>query len=168
MDLQSIGTFLARLRKEQNLTQSQLGEKLGVGNKTISRWETGTYLPPVEMLQALSELYGVSINELLSGQKLTGQEYRSHAEENMKAVICHSTFSLKEKIDYYKQKWNREHRWEFVAAVAAGIALLVAGICWEGWMASAAVIWITGYLLWRYNRMMSYVEDRAFDGTGRH
>lgn len=48
MDIKKIGTYLAALRHEQNLTQEQLAEKLGVTNKTISRWETGKYLPPVE------------------------------------------------------------------------------------------------------------------------
>ena len=50
MDLLLIGKFIAELRKEQELTQEQLGEKLGVTNKTVSRWETGAYLPPAEAL----------------------------------------------------------------------------------------------------------------------
>ena len=53
MDMAKMGTFLADLRKEQKLTQAELGEKLGVTNKTISRWETGSYMPPVEMLEEL-------------------------------------------------------------------------------------------------------------------
>ena len=47
MDMQKIGSFLAALRKERNLTQDELGAQIGVTNKTISRWETGNYLPPV-------------------------------------------------------------------------------------------------------------------------
>ena len=50
MDMVKIGQFLSELRRGQGLTQEQLGEELGVTNKTVSRWETGTYLPPVEML----------------------------------------------------------------------------------------------------------------------
>ena len=50
MDMVQMGSFLAELRKEKNLTQAELGDKLGVTNKTISRWETGNYMPPVEML----------------------------------------------------------------------------------------------------------------------
>ena len=64
MDLKQIGMFLAQLRKELNLTQEQLGEKLGVSNKTVSRWENGNYLPPVEALQLMSEFYGLTINEI--------------------------------------------------------------------------------------------------------
>ena len=47
MNMQKIGSFLAELRKEKNLTQDELGAQIGVTNKTISRWETGNYLPPV-------------------------------------------------------------------------------------------------------------------------
>ena len=60
--MQKIGSFLAELRKEKNLTQDELGEQIGVTNKTISRWENGNYLPPVEMLLILSKLYDVGIN----------------------------------------------------------------------------------------------------------
>ena len=81
MDMQKIGTFLAELRKERNLTQDELGEQIGVTNKTVSRWENGNYLPPAEMLQILSELYGVSINELLSGGRLDEKHYKENAEE---------------------------------------------------------------------------------------
>lgn len=64
MDMVKMGSFLAELRKERNLTQAELGEKLGVTNKTISRWETGNYMPSVEMLEELSTMYGMTINEL--------------------------------------------------------------------------------------------------------
>lgn len=54
MDQIKIGKFIAALRKDKGLTQEQLGEKLGVTNKTISRWENGNYMPDVEMLSLLS------------------------------------------------------------------------------------------------------------------
>ena len=69
MDQMKTGRFIAALRKERNLTQEQLGEKLGVTNKTISRWENGNYMPDVEMLLLLSKEFGVSINELISGER---------------------------------------------------------------------------------------------------
>ncbi len=81
MDMQKIGGFLAELRKGKNLTQDELGERIGVTNKTVSRWENGNYLPPVEILQILSRLYGVSINELLSGERLNDEHYKENAEE---------------------------------------------------------------------------------------
>lgn len=87
MDTVKIGRFLKELRKEQNLTQEQLGEKVGVTNKTVSRWETGTYMPPIECLVILSELYGVSINEIIAGQRLSQVEFAEAAEENLSEAL---------------------------------------------------------------------------------
>lgn len=81
MDMQKIGKFLAELRIEKNLTQDELGEKIGVTNKTVSRWENGNYLPPVEMLQILSKFYNVGLNELLAGEHLDEKRYKENAEE---------------------------------------------------------------------------------------
>ena len=53
MDLMKTGKFIADLRKEKGLTQEQLGEKIGVTNKTVSRWETGVYLPPAYVMLVL-------------------------------------------------------------------------------------------------------------------
>jgi len=92
MDMVKMGSFLAELRKEQKLTQAELGEKLGVTNKTVSRWETGTYMPPVEILEELSRLYGLTINEILSGRKLTTEEYKEMAESNIRETLNQCQF----------------------------------------------------------------------------
>lgn len=76
MDQIKIGKFIAALRKEKGLTQEQLGEKLGVTNKTISRWENGNYMPDVEMLTLLSKEFGASINELISGERLLAEDFK--------------------------------------------------------------------------------------------
>lgn len=104
MDTVKIGKFLAELRRERELTQEQLAEKLGTSNKTISRWENGNYMPPVEMLCELSEFYGVSINELISGKRLEEREEKQAAEENLKEVLSVSTFSLEERKEFYTKK----------------------------------------------------------------
>ncbi len=109
MDLIQIGKFISELRKEHGLTQEQLGEKIGVTNKTVSRWETGVYLPPADMLLVLSEIFNVSINELLTGKRLTDSEYKKVAEENLTQAIKASSFTLKDKIEFYKKKWLKEH-----------------------------------------------------------
>ena len=105
MDLVKIGKFISELRKEKGLTQEQLGERVGVTNKTVSRWETGTYLPPADVLMIMSELFSVSVNELLSGRRLTAEEYKEAAEENLKQTIRTSSFTLRDRIDFYKKKW---------------------------------------------------------------
>ena len=169
MDLVQIGKFIAQLRKEHEFSQEKLGEILGVTNKTISRWETGTYLPPAEMLLSMSNLFHVTINELLSGKRLTQDEYKIAAEENLRQVVKASSFTLKEKIAFYKKKWLKEH----IAAMCCWgigiITVLVVGI-----ILSLPILVLVDMLLllvghaWRNNTMMAYVERNAFDGTGRN
>ena len=87
MDTVKTGVFLKELRKEKGLTQEQLGEKVGVTNKTVSRWENGNYMPPVECLEMLSDLYGVSINEIVSGRRLEPDQFPDAAESNLKGAL---------------------------------------------------------------------------------
>ena len=96
MDTIKIGNFLKQLRKENGFTQEQLGEKIGVTNKTVSRWETGTYIPPVECLAMLSDIYKVSINEIVAGQRLETDEFVNAAEENISDALKLSESSLKD------------------------------------------------------------------------
>ncbi|MCI5513715.1 MAG: helix-turn-helix domain-containing protein, partial [Clostridia bacterium] len=109
MDQIKIGKFIGTLRKEKGLTQEQLGEKLGVTNKTISRWENGNYMPDVEMLSLLSKEFDVSINELISGERLLAEDFKKAADDNLVTALNNSTFTLKEKIAFFKKKWLREH-----------------------------------------------------------
>ena len=168
MDLIKIGNFIAELRKTQKLTQEQLGEKLGVTNKTVSRWETGTYLPPAEALLAMSKLFGVSINELLSGKRLSEEEYKAAAEENLKQTVRTSSFTLKDRIDFYKSKWLKEHR-TIMILIGIGIVgvLLVGIILKNAWLIGDTFILLLLAHAWRNNTMMAYVEDNAFDGSGQ-
>lgn len=68
MDAKKIGSFIAEKRKAKKITQMQLGEKLGVTAKTVSRWENGNYMPDISLLIPLSDLLSVSVNELLNGE----------------------------------------------------------------------------------------------------
>ena len=81
-----IGKFIAELRRKNGLTQEALGEKLGVTNKTISRWENGNYMPDIEMLQLLAREFKVSVNELLSGERLSDEDFKQKADENVIAL----------------------------------------------------------------------------------
>ena len=69
MDLQKIGIFLKELRKEKELTQEQLAETLNVSRRTVSRWETGSNLPDLDLLMEMSDLYQVDLRELLNGER---------------------------------------------------------------------------------------------------
>ena len=73
--------------EENGMTQEQLGERIGVSNKTISRWETGNYMPPVDCLNMLSDIYQISINEILSGERASGDEFTKIAEQNITVTL---------------------------------------------------------------------------------
>lgn len=165
MDTIKIGRFLAQLRGERKLTQEQLAEKLGISNKTISRWENGNYMPPVEMLVELSEFYGVSINEILSGRRLDESETRSAAEENLKSVLEDSSFSLEDKKRYYAKKWAKEHWYTFVLPTLFALTLIAfsAALGFPAGVFIGCILTIPARLI-AYNRMMSYVERKVFDG----
>ncbi len=109
MDQVKIGKFIASLRKQAELTQEELGEKLGVTNKTVSRWENGNYMPDIEMLQLLAKEFHVNINEILAGERMSDAEFRKKADENIIAVSKSSAFSFEEKKAYFKKKWRKDH-----------------------------------------------------------
>ena len=69
MNLIKIGEFLQELRKEKGLTQEQLAEKVGVARRTVSRWETGSNMPDLDILMELSDLYSVDLREILNGER---------------------------------------------------------------------------------------------------
>lgn len=87
MDQIKTGKFIQEMRKAQGLTQRQLAEKLSISDKTVSKWETGCGLPEVSIMPELCNLLGISVNELLAGQKLDDGQYYKKAEENMLALI---------------------------------------------------------------------------------
>lgn len=164
MDLQRIGIFLASLRREQQLTQEKLGEKLGVSGKTISRWETGVYLPPVEMLQALSELYGVSINELLSGERLAAAMQAEKAEENLVAVLRESPFELRERQAFWLRKWRKEHTGALVLLlILAAITQLLGIVRQNPWFNALGMLAVLAAQVRLRMRRDDYVEHHLYD-----
>lgn len=167
MDTVKIGKFLAELRRERHMTQEELGERLGVTNKTVSRWENGNYMPPVEMLAELSSLYGVSINEIVSGKRLEKAEVESAAEENLTAALSDS-FSLRERVDYFSKKWKKEHMLSLVIGIVFLFALVIVGCFTRLLVLSTCVvpILLVVFVVVRYNMMMAYVERNAYDGKG--
>lgn len=168
MDLIQIGKFIARLRKEKGFTQEQFGERLGVTNKTVSRWETGTYLPSADILLSMSKMFDVSINEILSGKRLREEEYRQAAEENLTQAVNASSFALKDKIEFFKKKWLKEHIAIMVFIGLGIIGILTAGIILkEALVIDVAILVLILAHCWRNNTMMAYVENNAYDGTGR-
>ena len=167
MDQIKTGKFIATLRKEKDLTQEQLGEKLGVTNKTISRWENGNYMPDIEMLSLLAKEFDVSINELISGERLLLDDFKKAADNNLVTALNNSTFTLKEKIAFFKKKWLREHIATIILCVVVwiGIMLLIALNNSYALLGAIGSILAMLFYVVLYNRMMAYVENHAYRAT---
>ena len=73
MDQKKIGRFLKELRKEKDITQEQLAEKIKVSGRTVSRWETGSNMPDISLLADLADFYDVSIPEIIDGERKSEQ-----------------------------------------------------------------------------------------------
>ena len=98
MNQEKTGAFIAQLRKESNMTQVQLADELGVTNKAISKWENGNGFPEVSLLLPLCNELEITVNELLSGERVSEDDYRKKAEENMVNLVKEAQESKKKII----------------------------------------------------------------------
>lgn len=87
MSQNKIGEFIQQSRKAKGLTQKDLGDQIGVSDKTISKWENGNSVPDTSILNELCASLDINVNELLSGEKLTPEIYSMKAEENMMNLL---------------------------------------------------------------------------------
>ena len=83
MNQDKIGKFIAEQRKNKNLTQEELAEKLGITKNAVSKWERGLCLMDMSLLKPLSEILEVSINEILAGEKIEEKDIEKKSEENI-------------------------------------------------------------------------------------
>ena len=87
MDQIKTGNYIAGLRKEKNMTQRELAERINVSDKTISKWETGKSMPDLDCIGVLCETLGVSVNEIISGESLSADDYSRKAEETIMTLM---------------------------------------------------------------------------------
>ncbi|MBR1747736.1 MAG: helix-turn-helix transcriptional regulator [Clostridia bacterium] len=113
MDQIKIGKFIADKRKEQNMTQLQVAEKLGITDRAVSKWETGKSMPDSAIMLELCDLLKITVNELLCGEKLSMENYNKELEKNLLET-------LKEKEDSDKRLLANE----IVMGVIAVISLI--------------------------------------------
>ena len=90
MDLVKIGKYIAGKRKNLGLTQKQLAEKIGMSDKSVSKWERGICLPDVSLYFDLCSLLGISINEFLAGEDIVHENIEKKSEENIISVVTDS------------------------------------------------------------------------------
>ena len=111
MDQIKIGKFIADERKRKGYTQKQLSGKLEISDKTISKWERGNGFPEVSLLLPLCNELEITLNELLSGERVSEEDYRKKAEENMVNLVREAQESKKKII---------------LSAIVAGLTIIAA------------------------------------------
>ena len=110
MDQIKIGKFIAQMRKDQGLTQRQLAELLSISDKTVSKWECGKGLPEASLMLPLCEALHMTVNDLLTGEKVSPSEYQKNAEENMMGLL----------------KENEENKKRMALSVICGVITVIA------------------------------------------
>ena len=110
MEPTRISRFIAERRKALGLTQRQLAEQLSVSDKAVSKWETGRGLPDVLLMPPLCAVLGITVNDLLSGERVGEGDYRKKAEENMMELM----------------RENAENRQRLLQSIACGGVTVVA------------------------------------------
>ena len=115
MDQARIGKLIAKLRKKKGLTQSQLGEMVGVGDRAVSKWERGITLPNIAIINQLSEILGISSNELLSGKEKISTKSKDIKEKRylltivpVILILVSIIIALSNKQKVYKIKTDNE------------------------------------------------------------
>ena len=101
MNQEKIGKIILELRKEKNMTQQELADKIGVTDRAISKWENGRGLPDLSLMKPLCDELGISINELISGEKIDKKEYQDKFEENVLNTINYSQKQIKKARNKY-------------------------------------------------------------------
>jgi len=101
MNQDKIGKFILELRKEKNMTQQELADKIGVTDRAISKWENGRGLPDLSLMKPLCDELGISINEFISGEKIDKKEYQDKFEENVLNTINYSQKQIKKVRNKY-------------------------------------------------------------------
>ena len=133
MDAAKTGAYLAGLRRERGMTQQEAAEHLGVSNKTVSKWESGAGFPDITVLPALAELYGVTADEILAGERLRGRPAEPEGPVRRRLLLTR----LRTRFDVC-----------CVGALALGVlaAFQVAYVSLAAWPLSVGLLWI-GYVL---------------------
>lgn len=113
MDQKKIGEFLKQLRKEKNLTQEQLAEHFYVSSRSISRWETGSNMPDVDMLIELADFYKVDIREIIEGERKS-EKMDNETKDTLKKVAEYVT----------EERKKREKKLAYLLAAYGSVALI--------------------------------------------
>ncbi len=152
MDQIKIGSFLRMLRKENNLTQEQLAEKMNVSRRSVSRWETGSNLPDLDLLIEMADFYQVDLRELLNGERKSEQ-----MDQEMKDTVL--------QVAEYSNEDKRRITKTVLVYLMTGIAALIVSTVlkfveigegfWPGFLDGAC----TGLMFWSLLMGILFASD---------
>lgn len=137
MDLIKIGKYIAGKRKELGMTQKQLAEKLGMSDKSVSKWERGVCLPDVSVYSDLCLILGISINEFLAGEDIAQENIERKSEENIIGVATDS-----------------KHKQRRLKAVICALLII-----------SILAVSVIGAALYRANKPMNFIAPVSEDSV---
>lgn len=100
MNQEKIGRFIANCRKQKNMTQQELAEKLGVSDRTIGNWENGRNMPDLSLFKPLCNEFNISLNDLMSGEKVKEKEYQEKLEENIINTINYTNKKIENRNNF--------------------------------------------------------------------
>ncbi len=162
MNQEKIGKFICELRKEKNMTQKKLADKLGVTDRAISNWENGRRLPDYSVLRDLCQELGISLNEFFIAKRLSDDTFKEVADNNLFNVLENSVFTLKDKFLYFKNKWEKEHFLELTLVMLIIVFFIIYGFIKQNGLQYLFIIigFISGII--ENNRMMSYIEGHIY------
>lgn len=127
---EKFGQFLAEIRKEKQMTQKELAEKLFVSDKTVSKWERGNSMPNVTLLIPIADVLGITVTELLKGEKLR-EEKTLNSDEVENLVVNSLDLSLRNTIRQRKKNWIFAFLISIGVVIVEAILLTVSGISIE-------------------------------------
>ena len=125
-----VGAFITQCRKEKKLTQAQLAEKLNITDRAVSKWETGKSMPDSSIMLELCEILGITVNELLMGEREKRESYEEKGDENL------------DTIDTIKKRKNRVGFKRLGAVIFSALLFTAMAVCFICDMA------ISGRLTW--------------------
>ena len=125
------GLFIAAKRKEQNLTQEQLAEKLGVSNKTVSKWETGKNMPDYSVVEQLCQVLNISVGELIAGKEKEQREDNSSYEEKIALL----SYKIKQLENCKTSQTEKSKTIKAGISFGAALAMVISYTQWHsiGW-----------------------------------
>ncbi len=162
MNQEKIGKLIAECRKEKKMTQVELAEKLRVTDKSVSKWENGKCLPDVSLYKDLCNLLGITLNEFFVGEKIEEDKFKEQADKNLFDALENSSFTLKEKIKYYSNKWDKEHFFELTIEMIIIVGFIIYGFIKDNGIQFIFIILGFTCGIWETNRKKAYIERNAY------